>query len=135
MCSSSFDKICVNVTCWMDTYGRYCFQINLQWTLSLITCISVFKIKISLFYFVWNKQTRPRFLVLADFITCFPHQKPRDIAFFPSVLKRVQRWRVLWIRSITTKRNKQRGSKSINYNLTKKREKPVFCERYVELII
>ena len=39
-------------------------------------------------------------LVLANFITCFPPEIPRDIAFIPSILKRVQRWRVSWIRSI-----------------------------------
>ena len=38
---------------------------------------------------VKNKQTRPRFLVLEKFITCLPPEKPRDIAFIPSVLKRV----------------------------------------------
>ena len=43
---------------------------------------------------------RPRFLVLEKFITCLPPEKPRDIAFIPSVLKRVQRWRVTWIWSI-----------------------------------
>ena len=37
---------------------------------------------------------RLRFLVLEKFITCLPPEKPRDIAFIPSVLKRVQRWRV-----------------------------------------
>ena len=47
-----------------------------------------------------NKQTRQLLLVLANFITCFPPEIPRDIAFIPSILKRVQRWRVSWIRSI-----------------------------------
>ena len=28
---------------------------------------------------------------------------PRDIAFIPSILKRVQRWQVLWIRSFVSK--------------------------------
>ena len=37
-----------------------------------------------------NKQTRPRLLVLANFVTCLPPEIPRDIA----ILKRVQRWRV-----------------------------------------
>ena len=30
-----------------------------------------------------NKQTRPRLLVLANFITCLPREIPRDIAFIP----------------------------------------------------
>ena len=36
-----------------------------------------------------NKQTRPRLIVLANFIvfiSCFPSQIPRDIAFIPSTL-------------------------------------------------
>ena len=37
-----------------------------------------------------NKLDRD-FFVLADFITCLPPEKPRDITFIPSVLKRVQR--------------------------------------------
>ena len=44
---------------------------------------------------VKNKQTRPRFLVLENFITCLS-----PIAFIKSVLKRVQRWWASWIRSI-----------------------------------
>ena len=38
------------------------------------------------------------------FFTCFPPEKPREIAFIPSVLERVQRWRVSWIRSILEKK-------------------------------
>ena len=56
-----------------------------------------YKIVVSFWY---NKQTRPRLLVLANFITCLPSEIPRDIAFIPSILERVQRWRVSWIRSI-----------------------------------
>ena len=48
---------------------------------------------------VYNLQTRLRFCALADFITCLPPEKSRDIAFIPLVLKHVQRWRVSWIRS------------------------------------
>ena len=48
---------------------------------------------------VYNLQTRLRFCALADFITCLPPEKSRDIAFIPSVLKHVQRWRVSRIRS------------------------------------
>ena len=43
--------------------------------------------------FLWNKQTRPRLLALANFVTCLPREIPRDIAFIPSILERVQRWR------------------------------------------
>ena len=48
------------------------------------------------------KQTRPRLLVLRHFITCLPPEIPRDISFIPSILERMQRWRVSWIRSITS---------------------------------
>ena len=59
--------------------------------------------KSCLFSVVKNKQTRPRFLVLEKLTTCLPPEKPSDIAFIPSVLKRVQRWRASWIRSIAVK--------------------------------
>ena len=62
--------------------------------------IIVFNIKICSFSVVKNKQTRPWFLVLEKFITCLPPEKPRDIAFIPSVLNRVQRLWASWIRSI-----------------------------------
>ena len=39
--------------------------------------------------------------MLANFSTCLPPEIPRDIAFIPAILERVQRWRVSWIRSIT----------------------------------
>ena len=32
---------------------------------------------------VLNKQTRSRFLVFADFITCLPPEKQRNAAFYP----------------------------------------------------
>ena len=47
-----------------------------------------------------KKKTFPRFLVLADFIACFPPEIPHDITFIPSIEKSRQRWRVSWIRSI-----------------------------------
>ena len=34
------------------------------------------------------------FLVLEEFITCLPPEKPHDITFIPSVLKCMQRWQV-----------------------------------------
>ena len=42
----------------------------------------------------WNRQDR--IFVFADVFTCLPTEKPRGIAFIPSVLKRVQRGRVSW---------------------------------------
>ena len=44
--------------------------------------------------FLLNKQTRLRSLALANFITCLPREIPRKMAFIPSILERVQRWRV-----------------------------------------
>ena len=41
---------------------------------------------------VQNKQNQPRFLALANFFRCSPPEKPCNIVFIPSVLKRVQRW-------------------------------------------
>ena len=35
-------------------------------------------------------EGRNKLLVLANFITCLPPEIPRDIAFIPSVIKRVQ---------------------------------------------
>ena len=46
-----------------------------------------------------NKQTRPRLLELANYINCFPLEITRDIDFIQSILKRVPRWQVSWIRS------------------------------------
>ena len=51
-------------------------------------------IKCRLDTFKENKETRPRLLALANVITCMLPEIPRDIAFIPSVPKRVQRWRV-----------------------------------------
>ena len=49
-----------------------------------------------------NKETRPRFLVLANFGACLSLEKPRDIAYISSIFKRMQRWWVSWtIRSIS----------------------------------
>ena len=53
------------------------------------------------FEWLW-RQTRPRLLVLAEFITCFPPDILRDIDFIPSIQERVQRWRVSWITSIVS---------------------------------
>lgn len=76
-----------------DIYGRYCFQKS-QWTVITSTHnnVPLYKGK------KIKRSARPPFLVLADFIFCLPPDKPRDITFIPSVLRRLQRWRVSWIR-------------------------------------
>ena len=43
---------------------------------------------------VLRGRTRPRSVVLENFIICLPLEIPRNTAFIPSILKRVQRWRV-----------------------------------------
>ena len=43
---------------------------------------------------VLRERTRPRSVVLENFIICLPLEIPRNTAFIPSILKRVQRWRV-----------------------------------------
>ena len=88
MYSSSFLKFYIIIDCCENIYCRYCIQNSFP--LSSLE-------ESSLFYDVYNKQTRRRFLVSADLIICLPPEKPRDIDFIPAVLKRVQRWRVSWI--------------------------------------
>ena len=64
-----------------------------------------------------SSQTRPLLLVLAivSYIR-LPIEIPRDIAFIPSILKCVQRWRVSWIRSIVQfKKKKQQNGKAANW--------------------
>ena len=56
---------------------------------------------------LYRKKTPSWLLVLANFIICLPTEKPRDIAFIPSTLKRVQGWRVEWIRYIKRQLNKR----------------------------
>jgi len=52
------------------------------------------------FTWPWDRYSHVWPLVLANFITCLLPEIPRDIAFIPSILERVQRWQVPWIRSI-----------------------------------
>ena len=47
-----------------------------------------------------GSKSRSRLLLLANFITCLPRLIPCDIAFIPSILKRVQRCWVSWVRPI-----------------------------------
>ena len=87
MHSSSFAIFYVISACCKDIYGRYCFQKSQQWTVISSTHNNLpldkgEKIKSS---------ARPRFLVLEDFIFCLPPEKPRDITFIPSVLRRLQK--------------------------------------------
>ena len=56
---------------------------------TMITFSHNFKMK-SHSFLVKNKQTRRRFLALDNFISRLPPEKLRNIAFIPSVLKRVQ---------------------------------------------
>ena len=47
-----------------------------------------------------GSKSRSQLLLFANFITCLPRLIPCDIAFIPSILKRVQVCWVSWIRSI-----------------------------------
>ena len=62
---------------------RYCIHKNNNDQLPPIIAINVFKMNFFTFCFVLNKQTRSRFLVFADFITCLPPEKQRNTAFYP----------------------------------------------------
>ena len=50
-------------------------------------------------HFLFSRIDKPQrqFLALEKFLLLFALEKLRDIAFIPSALKRVQRWRVSWI--------------------------------------
>ena len=54
-------------------------------------------IKLSSHFDSKNKQTRPRLLVLANFITCLPREIPCDIAFIPCEKMAVMMNRVYFI--------------------------------------
>ena len=81
MSSLTFAKFYVIISSYEDIYGRYCFQWcnndHFHPQLSFIVC----KTKSTSFPVASNKQTRPRFLELTNFITCLPPDKARDIAF------------------------------------------------------
>ena len=68
----SFEKINVIIACYEDIFVRYSIKKGDNDQLHPQFAIIVFNIKRSL-----------RFLVLETFITCFPPEKPRDIAFYP----------------------------------------------------
>ena len=88
-------------------YCRYCIQKSSYDHFHPYFDIIFFKMKRSSFPVVLNKQTQPRFLLPAIFFTCLPPEKPLDLAFIPSVLEFVQRWRVSWIRSIVELKKKK----------------------------
>ena len=48
------------------------------------------------FFIIWciDQTNSPAISCIGGFITCFPLEKRRDIVIIPSVLERVQRWRV-----------------------------------------
>lgn len=87
--SSSFGKFCGIISCCEHIYGRHCIQKgttitsthNLPFLLSRI-----------------NKLDRD-FLYWQTLSLVCPLRKSCDFAFIPSALKRVQRWRVSWMRS------------------------------------
>ena len=62
MYGSSFDKFYVIIACCEDIYG-YCIQRSNNDHFH-----PLLEVKSCLFSVVYNKQTQPRFLVLADFI-------------------------------------------------------------------
>ena len=73
----------------------------------------------------WDKQPQPQFLQLVFFLIVRSPEKPRDIAFILSVLKRVQRWRASWLRSIYRRQHcvivlKNERSKPLLYHVLSK---------------
>ena len=66
--------------CCDNFYGRYCIQKSKNGHFHPQFANIVFHIKSYSFSVVKNKQTRPRFLVLGNFITCWLPEKPRDIS-------------------------------------------------------
>ena len=79
----SFEKINVIIACYEDIFVRYSIKKGDNDQLHPQFAIIVFNIKSYSFFVVKNKQTSLRFLVVEKFITCFPPEKPRDIAFYP----------------------------------------------------
>ena len=73
-------KIYVITVCHEDIYGRSCIQKSNNDHFHPYFDIIVFNME------------RSSFPVVS--FTCLPPEEPRDIVFIPSVLKRVQRWRI-----------------------------------------
>ena len=80
MCCLSFDKINFIIARCDDFYGRYCIQKSKNGHFHPQFANIAFHIKSYSFSVVKNKQTRPGFLVLENFITCWPPEKPRNIS-------------------------------------------------------
>ena len=79
----SFDKINVIIACYEVMFGRYSIKKSDNDHFYPYFAINVFNIKSYSLSFVKSKQTWLRFLVLVKFIPCLPHEKPRDIPFYP----------------------------------------------------
>ena len=73
-------KIYVITVCHEDIYGRSCIQKSNNDHFHPYFDIIVFNME--------------RFSFPVVSFTCLPPEEPRDIVFIPSVLKRVQRWRI-----------------------------------------
>ena len=65
------------------TRGRVCLLLTTENE-------KIFILKTTMVNYGWNKQSRPRFLALAILTCCFPPETPRNIAFIPSILKRLK---------------------------------------------
>ena len=86
---SSFGKIYVITVYHADIYGRYCIQKSNNDYFHPYFDIIVLKMKGSSFPVVYLHKLNRDF-----FHWQFFAEKPRDIDFLPSVLKRAQRWRI-----------------------------------------
>ena len=99
----------------MANYGTgvsdHCYFLDAVATVHVLTANNI-DVKLEEIRFVHFALLSTRRLVLREktnstVITCigkfyhlFTPEIPRDIAFIPSVQKRVQRWRISWIKSI-----------------------------------
>ena len=102
---------------------------QVKWSSTFNLPLSSLTLKTCSFSVVKNKQTPPRFLVLEKFISCLPPEKTRNVAFIPSVVKRVQRWRASWIRYIPSNRWVQRRAIISCPNLLSKKLTQEICVR------
>ena len=110
---SSSGKIYVITGCHEVIYGRYTtYKKATMITSTHILTLSSLRWKGLHFLLSRINKLNRDFFHWQFFFTCLPPKKPCDIAFIPSVLERVQTWRVSWIRSIThvrTEKNKLSG--------------------------
>ena len=101
MYCSSFDKIYDITACCGDIYGRCCNQKRNNDHSTYNLPLSSLRWKVLHFFSSRINKVDRDFMYWQFFFTCLPPVKPRDIAFIPSRLEGVQRWRVSWIRSIS----------------------------------